>query len=176
VNFTLHPFLSTESVPPIEIVGKIDRQKNFLHLDYQLLGNLQDILIATSSDSPTRKDELWRETCFEFFLGIPNSSQYWEFNLSPSGHWNVYHFEDYRQGMQNESRLTDLPFKVDRKLESFTLSLEVDLDRLRLARPRLEIAITAVVKQTNKTITYWALTHQGSQPDFHLRESFILEI
>jgi hypothetical protein len=176
MKFSLQPFPSDEPVPKIEIIGKIDRHENQLDLCYQLLGNLQDLLIATTSDLPTRQDELWRETCFEFFLGIKNTSPYWEFNLSPSGNWNVYSFEKYRLGMTSELAFTDLPFKIDRQSHQFTLSLEVNLETIGLTESTLEVGITAVIKQSDQRVTYWALTHPGSQADFHLRESFILKI
>lgn len=176
MKFSLQPFPADKPVPKIEIVGKIDRHENKLNLCYQLLGNLQDILIATPSDSPTRQDELWRETCFEFFLGLKNTSRYWEFNLSPSGHWNVYAFEKYRQGMRSEFAFTDLPFQVDRQAHKLTLSLEVNLEKIGLTESKIEMGITAVIKQSDQAVNYWALTHAGSQADFHLRESFILEV
>jgi hypothetical protein len=174
MEFSLLPFGSIEQVSTVEIVGNIDRHENQLHLDYQLVGNLQEIIIAIPSEQPTRQDELWRVTCFELFLGIENTSQYWEFNLSPAGHWNVYRFDDYRQGIQRETAFTELPFKVDRQPDSLRLSLDIDLTQMGLADRSLDVAITAVIKQTDETVTYWALTHKGSQPDFHLRDSFIL--
>ena len=64
------------------------------------------------ADMPARRDRLWEETCFEFFLAVKNSPRYWEFNLSPAGHWNVYRFADYRQGMQEEPAFASLPFSV----------------------------------------------------------------
>jgi hypothetical protein len=176
MKFTLQPFSATESVPNVEILGKIDRSSHQLQLCYQLFGNLPEIIIPTPADIPNRQDELWRETCFEFFLGIPKSSQYWEFNLSPAGHWNVYHFEAYRQGMQIESAVTELPFRVEQQTHGLTVTLATDLERLGLADRSLDVAITSVIKKIDKTVTYWALTHRGSQADFHLRESFILEL
>ena len=46
-----------------------------------------------------RTDELWRHTCFEVFVGLPESEAYCELNFSPSGEWAMYGFVGYRRGM-----------------------------------------------------------------------------
>ncbi|HIK30048.1 MAG TPA: DOMON-like domain-containing protein [Oscillatoriales cyanobacterium M59_W2019_021] len=176
IDFKLIPFGADRPIPDIEIVGKIDRCQNHLSLQYQLLGDLEKIAIPAPSDSPKRQDELWRKTCFEWFVSIPNEPQYWEFNCSPSGDWNVYHFEDYRHKMQTESTLTELPFTIDRDDDRFALSVKLNLDRLKLGDRPLDLAITAVIQNIDETVTYWALTHTGDRPDFHRRDSFILAI
>lgn len=184
VNFKLKPFPTHLPLPNIELTGNIKRQatplesrcQHHLEIQYQLLGNLQEILIPASSDSPKRQDELWRTTCFECFIGIPNEPQYWEFNCSPSGDWNVYHFEDYRHKMKTEATLTELPLTLDRVDDRFTLSVKINLERLELGDRPLDLAITAVIQTIDETVTYWALTHKGNRPDFHRRDSFILTI
>jgi len=40
----------------------------------------------------------------------------------------------------------------------------------------LEVGITSIVQTTDGKESYWALTHPGSVADFHLRQSFILEL
>lgn len=176
IDFKLIPFSAHRSLLNIELMGYIDRCQNHLSLQYQLLGDLEKIAISGLSDSPKRQDELWQTTCFEFFIGIPNEPQYWEFNCSPSGDWNVYHFKDYRHKMQTESTFTELPFSVDRDDDRFALSVRVNLDRIDLGDRPLDLAITAVIQTIDETVTYWALTHNGSRPDFHRRDSFILAI
>jgi hypothetical protein len=119
---------------------------------------------------------LWEDTCFEFFLGIKNSAQYWEFNLSPAGHWNVYRFDGYRQGMQEETAFENLPFNVQNQADGLALGLDVDLDKIISVQQAIEVAITTVIKDRDGEVTYWALTHRGVEADFHLRDSFIIEL
>ena len=57
--------------------------------------NLQRFSLKPFPVFPRRRDRLWEETCLELFLGEEGSERYWEFNLSPAGHWNVYRFEFY---------------------------------------------------------------------------------
>jgi hypothetical protein len=141
-----------------------------------LIGPLAALVIPVPVGNPVRKNALWEETCFEFFLGGKDSDRYWEFNLSPAGHWNVYCFASYRQGMQEEPAFTSLPLSVQSQPDVLRLSTEVDLEKLIPAEQVLNVAISAVIKTMHGGITYWALTHPGPQPDFHRRDSFIIEL
>jgi hypothetical protein len=174
--FALQPFSSTKLLSDLKIVGKIARNANHLAIRYRLMGNLTEVAIAPRSDPPARKHNLWEDTCFEFFMGSKNCDRYWEFNLSPAGHWNVYRFDGYRQGMQEETAFTTLPFSVEQRSDSLELALELDLGKIVPAGQALEVAITTVIKHRDGEVTYWALTHQGAEADFHLRDSFILEL
>jgi hypothetical protein len=170
--FSLKPFSAGQPLPKVQINGQIQRAANILAIRYQLQGDLSDLAIAPLSANPTRRDDLWQETCFEFFLGFKGSPAYWEFNLSPAGDWNVYRFSDYRQGMQTETALTRLPFSCDRLSNPFTLSLELDLSPIVDPDQPLELAITMVIKQLSGELSYWALTHSGPEADFHRRDGF----
>ncbi|MBH8575997.1 DOMON-like domain-containing protein [Nostocaceae cyanobacterium CENA369] len=174
-TFSLQPF-PAESLANLKITGNIARHANTLVIHYTLSGDLKQVVITPPANSPARKHQLWENTCFEFFISIKNSQQYWEFNLSPSGHWNVYRFDDYRQGMQEETAFITLPFSVQNQSESLTLALDVDLNKIVSKDQNLEVAITTVIKHKDDEVTYWALTHQGTKADFHLRNSFIIDL
>lgn len=174
-TFFLKPFPSNNPYPEIEISGNITRHCNTLTIQYQILGQLAELAIPAIAGSPTRKDNLWQETCLEFFIEIENSPQYWEFNLSPSGNWNVYRFEDYRQGMQVETAFTSLPFVVQRP-NCLLLTLKLELDKIVEVEQKIEVAIASVIQPKVGEVTYWALAHCGTQADFHQRESFIFQL
>ncbi len=175
-SFSLKPFPSSGTLSYLEISGNIGHHSKTLMISYTLHGLLSEVIIPASADVPARKNALWEETCFEFFLSAKNSERYWEFNLSPAGHWNVYCFKSYRQGMQEELAFESLPVSVRRKPDVLQLSLKVDLDKINLIDKTLKVAISAVTKSINGKITYWALTHPGPQADFHLKDSFIIEL
>ncbi|MEH2210263.1 DOMON-like domain-containing protein [Nostoc sp.] len=175
-TFSLQPFPSTESFPDLKITGNISRNANQLTICYNLGGNLKKITVASPSNAPSRKHELWEDTCFEFFLSIKDSARYWEFNLSPAGHWNVYRFDGYRQGMQEETAFEKLPFSVHNQANALVLALDVDLDKIVLAEQAIEIGITTVIKNIDGNVSYWALTHKGDEADFHLRDSLIVKL
>jgi hypothetical protein len=189
-TFSLTPFSSSEL--DLKITGTIERRDRHLAVRYDLVGNLSEVVLPlevgeerSAADFPKRKHELWKTTCFEFFLGVKHSDRYWEFNLSPAGHWNVYRFEGYRYGMEEETALTTLPFKVEHQPEMLSLALDCDLssidalpfsNQMAPSDRALEVAITAVIESKSGEITYWALTHPGAEADFHRRDSFIIEL
>ncbi len=159
-----------------EIACTVERRADVLAASFELAGDLAVLDIPQSVPTPSRQDRLWEDTCFEFFIAPKNSPQYWEVNLVPSGNWNVYHLDDYRQGLRAEPSVTTLPFAVRRQPGLLSLDVEVELDKLVQASEPIQVAISAVVKQQDGEVSYWALAHCGTQPDFHLRESFIVEL
>jgi hypothetical protein len=175
-SFSLKPFSLIPLPPTIEINGLITRQPRQLAIRYDLRGDLAAVMIPAPAARPDRRQGLWEETCFEFFLGVKGAPRYWEFNLSPAGHWNVYRFDGYRQGMAAEAALTSLPFNIQRRPDSLEVALELDVERIVAADQPLMVGIAAVIRLAGGGLTYWALTHPGPQPDFHRRDSFLVEL
>ena len=173
-TFFLKPFERIKN--DLQITGEIIRDENVLTIHYRLKGNLEKIEIPATEKLPIRKNELWEKTCFELFLGIKDTPIYWEFNLSPSGDWNIYWFGDYRKSMQLEEKFESLPFNILRDSNALYLGLEFNLDGLVSVIENLEVSITTVIKTKEGDISYWALIHCGNEADFHLRDSFVLEI
>jgi len=175
-SFSLIPF-PTPNTPSITIAGKISLKNNILALQYWLTGNLEDIYFPPTSPNPSRKDELWKSTCFEFFLVIKDHPEYWEFNLSPSGDWNVYHMDAYRRvGFREEIWIQHLHIETDKKADTFTLNATVDLEPITQVSEYLNVGITAIIQTIDSNQSYWALLHPAPEPDFHVRESFILAL
>lgn len=183
-SFSLIPF-PAPNIPDITITGDISRQNNLLVLHYSLAGNIEAILLPSLSTHPGRKAELWKATCFEFFLGVKDQPQYWEFNMSPSGDWNVYRMDAYRRvGFSEEMSIQRLQFevwkaRVERSRNEagiLTLNAAADLSLIVQQSQPLEIGITAVTQTKDGYETYWALTHPAPYADFHLRESFTLAL
>jgi hypothetical protein len=176
IHFCLHPFPGENAIARTGVTGSIGRSGNDLSLIYVLSGDISQVVIPVPSSSPERKDRLFGNTCFEFFMAPRSSSSYWEFNISPSGDWNVYHFADYRQGMREEQAFNTLPFRVARKADCLSLSLECELARIIGEDVPIEIAISAVVRTTEGQTSYWALKHSGPKPDFHRRDDFEVKL
>ncbi|RJQ52941.1 MAG: hypothetical protein C4526_07315 [Nitrospiraceae bacterium] len=173
LNLSLRPFPSAAPLPDIKITCGIFRHAGTITVHYELLGDMDCLMIPGPAGRPDRKRNLWEETCLELFLGVPGSPGYWEFNLSPAGHWNVFRFDAYRQGMREETAITSLPFSVQRHRDSLLIDLELDLDGIIQPGQPLEAAISAVIKNRDGEATYWALAHQAQHADFHRRDSFI---
>ena len=175
-TFVLIPYLA-QKLPTLEITGTVTRLVNHLSIHYVVSGDIKNILLPTPTDSPVRKHDLWRTTCFEFFIAIQDQPCYWEFNMSPSGNWNVYSMDAYRQvNMREEIAFIQLPFKFKKTNDEVTLDITIDLNPIIQLETDLEIGITAIIQTNDGNETYWALAHPGPHADFHLRNSFILEM
>ena len=172
--FTLVPFEAPQ-IPAISLTGTLSVENHVLTAHYLLAGDIQTVLLPSPSPAPARKDHLWQATCFEFFLAIKNQPGYWEFNMSPSGDWNVYRMDAYRRiGFHEETAISKLPFEFKKESSGCTLDVSVDLTPLIQDAAEIQIGITAVIQLRDGRETYWALCHPAPYADFHLRESFIL--
>jgi len=183
----LHPFraeLATAGPPPdltaLTLVGALERQGPGLRLRYRLEGALDQLRLPQAGAEPARRDGLWQHTCLEAFWGLPGSEAYWELNASPSGEWNLYRLDRYREGLRPEPlggaprsqwTLTSAP-AGGRRLE---LELWCGLPET-LQAGALEASLTAVLEHRDGMCTYWALTHPGPEPDFHRRDGFVLRL
>ena len=159
--------------------GQIGVLKSTLQITYQLEGELDELRIPNCSGQPLRQDLLWQATCLEFFLASAGYSDYWEYNLSPAGNWNVYHLDSYRKGLAEELAYKQLPFNVIRNDKQLSMSLTCALPPA-LASPTaaagFEVGVSAVLQSSSGELSYWAVAHPGSEPDFHHREGFCLKL
>lgn len=175
-SFRLVPFPGSAGTSGISISGRLSRLAGNLAVRFDVTGNLDEIEFAPPAAAPERRDALWQATCFEMFLGVPDSDAYLEFNLSPSCHWNAYRFDEYRKGMREEALLRELPFTTKQASDRFSLSLEVGISSLVPDNRPVPAGISAVIGMRDGMTTYWALAHTGSEPDFHRRDSFIFRL
>lgn len=180
-SFALQPFRTDVPHPAITITAEVTRLGSMLEITYRLRGALADISLPPTTPQPQRRDQLWQTTCFEFFFGVPDQQDYWEVNLAPTGDWNVYHLQDYRQGLQAEAAIEALAIEIPADIwasgqSQFALQTRLNLAALVVADQPIEMGITAVIADPGETLTYWALHHCGKEPDFHLRHSFVLRL
>jgi hypothetical protein len=97
--------------------------------------------------------------------------------MSPSRDWNVYHMDAYRRvGFREETSIPALPFEISHKAGSISVDAEIDLESIIQAPDPIQVGIACVVQTWDKRETYWALHHPNPQADFHLRESFIIQL
>lgn len=173
-KLTLYPFSNETAPEGVSITANVSHQSHLLAIQFSLADPQSLVLIQPRATVPARCDNLWQATCFEFFLSPQGLPTYWEFNFSPSGDWNAYHLDAYRQGLRQEPAIPDVPIVIEQSPNRFTLSIQLDLSPLVPAAQAIDLGITAVVKTKRGAISYWALEHRGTQPDFHVRESFVV--
>jgi len=175
-SFSLIPCCDSD-IPALQCSGRVVRQNNFLSVQYSLLGEAGNIVLPAPSTPPKRKDGLWATTCFEFFLALPDDPQYWEFNLSPSGDWNVYHMDAYRRvGFREETSIQRLQFEVTNEADCVLLNADVDLSPLISADHPIQLGFASVIQTIERHQSYWALAHLDSKADFHIRDSFLIHL
>jgi hypothetical protein len=175
-SYELLPFPGEGFNHPWSVTAHLTARWGILAVQYVLAGHLDEILIPPAAATPSRRDGLWEETCFELFLAPVGASSYWEINLSPAGHWNVYRFEDYRHGMREEAAIERLPFAVYRGSEELRLEMTLGLGALPQWQGPLEAGISAVIVRRDAEVVHWALAHSGRRADFHHRAGFIARV
>jgi hypothetical protein len=171
-RFSLLPF-SPPGVP-LAIQGEVSRAGDALHISYVLSGDLAGVIMPSPATSPSRRHHLWQTTCFELFLASEGGPGYWELNVSPGFDWNLYRFAAYREGMREEPTVAELPVTVEQSQDSLTL--RVGLRMSTLVRGCGPLGVSAVLKHARGDLSYWALRHVGSQPDFHHRDGFLIAL
>ncbi|MEM6351194.1 MAG: DOMON-like domain-containing protein [Cyanobacteria bacterium P01_D01_bin.14] len=170
----LRPFKPDVGALELEVNNRVSRRRERLTLTYEVLGDLDALVVPNRLEHPERRDNLWESTCFELFLAPLHFTHYWEFNLSPSRSWNLYRFDDYRQGRRPEGAVETLEYSVLITPAVLQIALVFDLGLLGVAEQPLNGAISAVTQAQSGQLTYWALTHPAAEPDFHHRGSFVL--
>jgi hypothetical protein len=152
-----HPDTPAGAIHTVEV--ELQRVPGGAIATFRAVGDVSRLAIPPPAPA-VRTDELWRTTCFELFVAGEGLS-YREFNLSPSGAWAAYGFDDYRQGMseadasvQVETSSTNKMFELVAKIESeFPLPAHIGL--------------TAVIEEADGAIRYWATAFRPGKPDFH---------
>ena len=139
-EFRLYPFPGTAPRFPLEITGTVTRRDHTLVWRYALRGELTALSLTGPAANPGRLDRALAGDLPGIFPRPPGYPRYWEFNLSPAGHWNVYRFRDYRQGMAEDAAFTALPFSVQRQPSFLHLIVEIDLARIIPAHQDLDAA------------------------------------
>jgi len=177
IEFSLHPFSQPNSRNlPIAINGSISMQNHSISIMFQIIGEIDGLIIPEISQLPSRKDELWNTTCCELFIAKSGDAGYWEYNLSPSHDWAIFKFSNYRTDKINDLSITGLDINTiidkDSKFELNTLLPLPD----KLIGQNLRIGISSVIQNKAGELYYYALRHPGAKPDFHDRNCFTIQI
>lgn len=161
---TLTNFSKTFEIIEIQALLSISEDLKII-LDFSLKGFLDKLFVPPllPPKERLRTPDLWRETCFEFFISPDQSpgSPYLEFNLSPQGHWDLYLFDSYRQGMRPCAAKIISLHNMDQNWR-----VELQLQENLPWQPQYH-NLSCVLKNTGGEISYWALSHPSAKPDFH---------
>jgi hypothetical protein len=138
-------------------------------LAYEVRGDIARLDIP-AAQQPLRTDDLWRRTCFEVFVRSPHAAAYDEFNFSPSSEWAAWRFEHYRTG-RVELELAAAPEVICTRDDRHLL-LSVVVGRGDRSVDEVQIGLSAVLRDREGQLCYWALRHAPGKPDFHHDDAF----
>jgi hypothetical protein len=173
VHFNLVPF---EKNIRIKIDGSVSMNKTTISLGYQLSGELNSLQWPAQSVSPGRKVNLWQATCFEMFISNPSEPVYHEFNLSPSEDWHSFSFSDYRTGMSECDQLLLGTVHQAKGINGLKINANIECLLPRNAANSFQIGVSAILLDQSGDMHYFALSHERSKPDFHVRDSHLLKL
>jgi hypothetical protein len=159
----------------LAVTAKAERYGTELLLSFDVTGATEQVKIPPLSPAPLRQDGLWQRSCFEAFVRPSRSPAYQELNLSPSGNWAYYHFDDRRTGMSSPD--IDAP-AIEFEVADGRLKLRASVDLATLLSPAVpwDLALAVVLESIDGSRSYWALTHPPGAPDFHHPDCFVLNL
>jgi hypothetical protein len=171
---TCHPATVCTAVRGIHV--EVHRNEETLELQYRAEGEFEQVLVPAAAAS-RRTHELWQHTCFEAFVRSAGSDAYIELNFSPSGEWAIYRFSGYRQSM---AAVESPPPHISIHQEKGVLRLDAVVELAALHElpnaAALELALSAVIEESNRRLSYWALAHPSPMPDFHHAGGFVMRL
>jgi hypothetical protein len=187
-TFEIIPFQDNNLIESIR--GEFEICEQQIVINFQLGGKVSEVCWPEKDESSGRQFGLWEHTCLEFFIGPEDSSNYWEFNLSPNGNWNCFSFSDLRTDMQESSalELSLLACEVEENTATCTALIHCDDLIHDIVLSGIRIGISAVIEHTSGFF-YYALAHcsngqssngessngeKARRPDFHARENHLL--
>src|SRR5690606_18579702 len=107
-----HPEAPPGAIRAID--GELARITGGAVATFRVIGEIGRLVIPSAAPA-VRTDGLWRTTCLELFAGSGGPA-YREFNLSPSGAWAAYQFDDYRMGMRDAEAAVEMEISHDDKI------------------------------------------------------------
>ena len=171
-----HPATPGTALSALE--AEIDRGPDGrLALRYRAAGDPAAVRLAPAAP-PERRDELWKQTCFEAFIRAGAGSGYLELNFAPSGDWAAYRFDGYRAGMRPALDVGAPAITLAQTEAGFEVAVAVDLSATEdlAGDTPWAVGLSAVIEAADGRMSYWALAHPPKRPDFHHADCFALEL
>lgn len=171
-KFSLIPFSELNS-PPIILTSELNENEESLFVSYKLTGNLSEIDLEDGHSNHQRKSKLWEKTCFELFIKNEQNA-YLEFNFSSIFEWNVFYFEKQGNPLKEYKNCDSIKIDILRSLDIFHIIVEIDKRKIPIDFKihQRDVGITSVIKDKKGHLSYWALSHEDTKPNFHHFDSF----
>lgn len=168
INLVPFSWEDSASAPSIEVV--VQQSPSALVLNFIIQDPTDLIEWPSLSTSPTRKNHLWKETCFELFFTTSTASHtnYREWNFSPSKDWQAYDFSSYRAPLPPRLAQTDCTPLISIRPGR----MQIELENLFLPEDSF-VNFTAMIKLRDGQLVAYAAKHPRDGADFHARGTFM---
>ncbi|MDO4222599.1 MAG: DOMON-like domain-containing protein [Acinetobacter sp.] len=168
---------SFQRVDDISIVAAVeDVSATRLQVAFWVTDPYRRVQYPALLEQAQRQDFLWKQTCFELFLGVQGQDVYREINLAPSGAWQAYAFEEYRYpDCMPPAYAQDIELITLQRMPyglNATLDIKAWLFAQRITMADVYLGLTSVIK-TEQQIYYFALQHSGRDADFHNKRDWL---
>jgi len=152
----------------IKVEASIEIKEKEIIVTYEIRGELKNY-IFNKAENKKRANELWRATCFELFIAPENSSNYWEFNISPTKAWNFYAFDSYKKSMREELLPSSPHIEIREEEMLYRCACSLSF---RLKEKYYQFNL-AVILLDNKDIRhFYTIYRKKGVADFHNRAYF----
>lgn len=128
---------------------------------FRFEGDITRIKVPVHAASE-RTDFLWKTTCCEIFWRPESGPGYREFNLSPSGRWACYDFDDFRLNSR-DGPVEAIAVACSQHDREMVLEATIASALLLPA----QVALNAIIEDAGGNIQYWALAFPEGRPEFH---------
>lgn len=152
-----HPDTPPGAIRAVE--AELERVPGGAIATFRAIGDISRLVLPPPAP-PERTGGLWQSTCFELFV-LAGGSAYREYNLSPSGAWAAYEFDDHRTGMRDAPAMVGIETSFGDKALTLIAKIQTEL-----ADPA-HVGLTAVIEEADGAIRYWATAFAPGEPDFH---------
>lgn len=180
LNYSLKPFSPPPSpISPISIGVELLKLEGTLQIGFCLKGAIDLLKLPQPVENPERREGLFHHTCLELFIQR-GGQQYLEFNFSFTGDWCVFHFDGYRKKSMTPITLDSTLFELrhlSHSASEASLKVNIPLKKIDfLGVGEGTLGLSAVLEHPLNILSYWALVHTSTQPDFHQAGSFIAKV
>jgi hypothetical protein len=172
-KFSLIPFESNKSIP-ITISSELNQTKESFFLSFKIEGSLSLVDWGTGIPEHSRAIRLWEKTCFEFFIKNEKNS-YMEFNFSPDFEWNAFYFIKKGDALKEylEMKLETFDILMAENIVMIICEIKKEYFPPHFFDGEITAGISSVIKEKSNNLSYWALSHKDTKPNFHDFSSYI---
>jgi hypothetical protein len=171
-KYNLIPFKADSH--PFSLSSELTVTNESVFISYKLQGDLSGLDLGEGHPHRARVIKLWEKSCFELFIKNPQDS-YIEFNFSPVFEWNAFYFVKKGDELKEYAPMNEIKVDVFLSDDVFQLIVEIAKEKFPAGffGPNLEVGITSVVKDKKGSLSYWALSHCDTRPNFHDFRSYV---